>query len=51
MKIRIYTTIILPVLLYGRETWSLTSRKERNAYRLLAVKPEGKQPLGRPKLR
>jgi len=29
LKIKIYTTIILPVVLYGRETWSLTLRKER----------------------
>jgi hypothetical protein len=28
MKIRIYKTIILPVVLYGCETWSLTLRKE-----------------------
>jgi len=28
MKIRIYGTIILPVVLYGCETWSLTLRKE-----------------------
>jgi hypothetical protein len=27
-KIRIYKTIILPVVLYGRETWSLTVREE-----------------------
>jgi hypothetical protein len=27
-KIRIYKTIILPVLLYGCETWSLTLREE-----------------------
>jgi hypothetical protein len=27
-KIRIYKTIILPVVLYGRETWSLTLREE-----------------------
>ena len=25
----IYRTIILPVVLYGRETWSLTLREER----------------------
>jgi hypothetical protein len=25
---RIYTTIILPVILYGCETWSLTLREE-----------------------
>jgi len=29
LKIKIYRTIILPVVLYGCETWSLTSRKER----------------------
>ena len=29
MKIKIYKTIILPVVLYGRETWSLTLREER----------------------
>jgi hypothetical protein len=28
LKIRIYKTIILPVLLYGCETWSLTLREE-----------------------
>jgi hypothetical protein len=28
LKIRIYTTIILPVVLYGSETWSLTLREE-----------------------
>jgi hypothetical protein len=28
IKIRIYRTIILPVVLYGRETWSLTLREE-----------------------
>jgi hypothetical protein len=27
-KIKIYKTIILPVVLYGRETWSLTLREE-----------------------
>jgi hypothetical protein len=31
IKIIIYKTIILPVVLYGSETWSLTLRKE---YRL-----------------
>jgi hypothetical protein len=30
-KIKIYKTVILPVLLYGCETWSLTLREE---YRL-----------------
>jgi hypothetical protein len=27
-KIKIYRTIMLPVVLYGCETWSLTSREE-----------------------
>jgi len=29
LKIKIYRTIILPFVLYGCETWSLTSREER----------------------
>ena len=29
LKIKIYRTIILPVVLYGRETWSLTLWEER----------------------
>jgi hypothetical protein len=29
VKIRIYRTIILPVVLYGCETWSLTLKEER----------------------
>jgi len=29
LKIRMYGTIILPVVSYGCETWSLTLRKER----------------------
>jgi hypothetical protein len=28
MKIKIYKTVILPVVLYGCETWSLASREE-----------------------
>jgi hypothetical protein len=28
VKVKIYKTIILPVVLYGFETWSLTLRKE-----------------------
>jgi len=28
LKIKIYITIILPVVLYGCETWSLTMREE-----------------------
>jgi len=29
LKIAIYSTIILPVVLYGCETWSLTLREKR----------------------
>ena len=29
LKIKVYRTIILPVVLYGCETWSLTLREER----------------------
>ena len=29
LKIEIYRTIILPVVMYGCETWSLTLREER----------------------
>jgi hypothetical protein len=29
LKFKIYRTLILPVVLYGCETWSLTLRKER----------------------
>jgi hypothetical protein len=29
VKVKIYKTIILPVVLYGCETWSLTLREER----------------------
>jgi hypothetical protein len=29
IKIKIYKTIILPVVLYGCETWSFALRKER----------------------
>jgi hypothetical protein len=28
MKIKMYKTVILPAVLYGCETWSLTLRKE-----------------------
>ena len=31
LKIKIYKTIILPVVLYGCETWSLTLREESRA--------------------
>ena len=30
LKIKIYRTIIVPVVLYGCETWSLTLREERS---------------------
>jgi hypothetical protein len=29
LKIKIYRTIILPIILYGCETWSLTLKEER----------------------
>jgi hypothetical protein len=32
IKIKIYRTIILPVVLYGCETWSLTLREERRLW-------------------
>ena len=31
LKIKIYRTIILPIVLYGCETWSLTPREEMEA--------------------
>jgi hypothetical protein len=37
LKIKIYRTIILPVVLYGCETWLLTLREE-GALRLLKTK-------------
>jgi hypothetical protein len=30
MNFKIYITVILPVVLYGCETWSLTLREERS---------------------
>ena len=30
LKIKLYRTVILPVVLYGCETWSLTLREETN---------------------
>ena len=30
LKIKIYKTVILPVILYGSETWSLTLREEHS---------------------
>ena len=32
LKIKIYRTIILPVVLYGCETWSLTMREEHRVF-------------------
>ena len=32
LKIKIYRTIILPVVLYGCETWSLALREERRLW-------------------
>ena len=62
-----YKTIILPVVLCGCETWSLTLREEcrlrvfenrilrmeegRSALKILAGKPTGRKPLGRPRRR
>jgi hypothetical protein len=38
VKIRIYKTIILPVVLYGCETWSLTLREEQELRRVFRPK-------------
>ena len=50
--IKIYRTLILPVVRYGCETWSLTLREERVLRvfenRFLEWEPEGKRPRGRP---
>jgi hypothetical protein len=32
VKVKIYKTIILPVVLYGCETWSLTLREEHRLW-------------------
>ncbi|PNF42445.1 hypothetical protein B7P43_G09360 [Cryptotermes secundus] len=53
IKIMIYETVIFPVVLYGCETWSLTlctDGEMMNACRILMEKPEGKRPLGIPRL-
>jgi hypothetical protein len=31
VKVRIYKTIVLPLVLYGCETWSVTLREEQGA--------------------
>jgi hypothetical protein len=44
VKVRIYKTVILPVVLYGCETWSLTVRKEhklRVLRRIFGPKKDG----------
>jgi hypothetical protein len=38
IKIRIYKTIILPVVLYGYDTWSLTLREEHRLRRIFGPK-------------
>ena len=40
LKIKIYKTIILPVVLYGCETWSLTLREEFKAKGIWKHDPE-----------
>jgi hypothetical protein len=44
IKVRIYKTIILPVVLYGCETWSLTLREEHR----LRVFENSRAPSGTP---
>jgi hypothetical protein len=39
IKIRIYKTIILPVILYGCETWSLTLTLQGGHLKITAVGP------------
>jgi hypothetical protein len=52
VKIRIYKTIILPVLLYGCETWSLTLREEHthtvfeNRVLMRIFGPKGNEVIG-----
>jgi hypothetical protein len=47
LKIKIYKTVILPVVLYGCETWSLTLREEHRLRvfenRLLRIFGEGRK--------
>jgi hypothetical protein len=38
VKIRIYKSIILPVVLYGYETWSLTLREEHSLTKIFGPK-------------
>ena len=54
LKIKIYRTIILPVVLYGCETWSLTLREKlrlrvfenRMLRRIFGPKRDGEQEIG-----
>jgi hypothetical protein len=49
IKIRIYKTIILPVVLYGCETWSLTLREEHRLMfenRMLIFGPKRDEVIG-----
>jgi hypothetical protein len=52
LKIRIYKTIILPLVLYGHETWSLTLREEHrlrafeNRVLRKAFGPKGDEAMG-----
>ena len=38
LKIKIYRTIILPVVLHGCETWSLTLREKRRVFEIRALR-------------
>ncbi|PSN51288.1 hypothetical protein C0J52_05301 [Blattella germanica] len=78
IKLKIHKTVILPVILYGCETWILTLREEkilrvfenrrgrgelrwaghvvrmgneRGMRRIHEGKPEGKRPVGRPRMK
>ncbi|PSN44995.1 hypothetical protein C0J52_25363 [Blattella germanica] len=74
IKLEINKTVILPVILYGCETWTLTLREEKRLRvfenktgewgrlhntelndlyrrRILEGKPEGKRPVGGPRMK
>ena len=46
LKIKIYRTKILPVVLYGCETWSLTLREERRLRVLRITGPKRGEVMG-----
>jgi hypothetical protein len=46
IKIRIYKTVILPVVLYGCETWSLILREEQKLMVLRIFGPERDEVIG-----